>query len=238
MSSLCHDSSILDQWHPLGAVDGIEPNVVGETMLLGEQIRYVLDDAGAVEVNNSASNSLPTILRYGYVWTSLGSPPDGLFEIPEFAEPDRRNLHAASFGIHCSAPRSVENFLDMGHFPFVHTNYLGEEPHTEVLEYEVDVDPDTNDIWATKCEFWQPRAAASAEGGQMVDYVYRVPHPYCTLLYKSCPTDASRMDIVGLFNQPVAADRINGHMLLSYIEDAAQRSRGPSNSRRNSLAGH
>jgi phenylpropionate dioxygenase-like ring-hydroxylating dioxygenase large terminal subunit len=159
--------------------------------------------------------------RYGYLWTSLGDPPESLFDMPEFDEPDRRNIHAATIGIHCSAPRSVENFLDMGHFPFVHTHYLGEEPHTEVVEYQVNIDPDTNDLWATECLFWQPMAAASAAGGQMVDYVYRVPHPYCTLLYKSCPADESRMDVVALFNQPITAERINGHMLLSYIDHAS-----------------
>ncbi len=53
----------------------------------------------------------------------------------------------------------------------------------------------------------------------MVEYTYRVPHPFCTLLYKSCPADESRMDVVGLFNQPVTAEYVRGHMLVSYIDD-------------------
>jgi phenylpropionate dioxygenase-like ring-hydroxylating dioxygenase large terminal subunit len=151
------------------------------------------------------------------VWSSLGEPPAQLFELPEYAEPDRRNIHAATIGVACSAPRAVENFLDMGHFPFVHTGILGIEPHTEVLEYEVDID-DKNEIWATECVFYQPMAATTSEGGQMTDYVYRVPHPYCVLLYKSCPLDPTRMDVIGLFVRSVAADHIEASMFLSVID--------------------
>ncbi len=39
-----------------------------------------------------------------------------------------------------SAPRAVENFLDMGNFPFVHDGLLGSEPRTEVADYKVAVD--------------------------------------------------------------------------------------------------
>jgi phenylpropionate dioxygenase-like ring-hydroxylating dioxygenase large terminal subunit len=97
--------------------------------------------------------------------------------------------------------------------------FFGEEPHSEVLEYQVSIDADTGDLWATECIFWQPMAAASAIGGQMVDYLYRVPHPYCTLLYKSCPADKSRMDVVALFNQPLTSTQIRGHMLMSYLDE-------------------
>ena len=232
MRARCTDQVILDQWHPLGAIDEVPPGVVAQTVLLDESISYVVADSKAAvawrthssvppgsELSpESAPDPLPTLSDYGYVWTSLGSPPEDLFEIDEYREPDRRNLNGISIGVHCSAPRSVENFLDMGHFPFVHTHYLGEEPHTEVVDYEVRVDPVTDDLWATNCLFWQPMAAASASGGQMVEYLYRVPHPYCTLLYKSCPADESRMDVVGLFNQPVSEDHVIGHMLLSYID--------------------
>ena len=33
----------------------------------------------------------------------------------------------------------MENFLDMAHFPYVHSGYLGIEPHTEVRDYDVDI---------------------------------------------------------------------------------------------------
>ena len=52
----------------------------------------------------------------------------------------------------------------------------------------------------------------------MVGYTYRVPHPYCTLLYKTSPLDESRMDVIGLFVRSVAPDRIEAHMILSVID--------------------
>ncbi|MFT4596953.1 MAG: phenylpropionate dioxygenase-like ring-hydroxylating dioxygenase large terminal subunit [Paracrocinitomix sp.] len=223
VDEICTDPTILDQWHPLAALNEIGAGVVAETMLLGQRLSYRgngKDDATAWVAADPAAEPIATLLKFGYLWACLGEPPAALFDIAEYDEPDRRNLNSASIGVHCSAPRAVENFLDMGHFPFVHTGYLGEEPHSEVLEYQVSTDPDTGDLWATECLFWQPMAAASSTNGQMVDYLYRVPHPYCTLLYKSCPGDESRMDVVALFNQPMTATHIRGHMLMSYLDDA------------------
>jgi phenylpropionate dioxygenase-like ring-hydroxylating dioxygenase large terminal subunit len=219
---LCQDPVILDQWHPLAVTAEISAGVVEQTTLLGEQVNYTLAADGRPAAWRTAApeEPLPVKSEYLYLWTSLGSPPDELFAIPEFGESDRRNLHAATIGVHVSAPRAIENFLDMSHFPYVHTDILGVEPHTEVAEYQVDVDPTTNDIWATECVFFQPAAAATSTDGQMTDYVYRVPHPYCVLLYKSCPVDTTRMDVIGLFCRSVAADYIEASMFLSLVDEA------------------
>lgn len=231
--TVCQDQVILDLWHPLVAIEEIPVGVVAQTTLLDCQVSYTrtpdgepvawrsidsLPRGAAVDVG-SITDPLPAKTRYLYLWTSLGSPPDELFELPEFDEPDRRNVHTASVGVSVSAPRAVENFLDMGHFPYVHTDILGVEPHTEVAEYQVDVDPETNEIWATECVFYQPAAAATAATGQMSEYIYRVVHPYCVLLYKSCPVDDTRMDVIGLFCKSVSADHIEASMLLSLVDD-------------------
>ena len=214
----CTDPVILDQWHPLTDLERAVAGVEYESTLLGERVAYTFgpDDEPSAW---TSTRQLPTRRQYGYLWACLGSPPLELFDLPEFNESDRRNIHVASFGIHCSAPRSVENFLDLSHLPFVHDGWLGEQPHTEVVDYNVNIDPKTNDLWATDCLFWQPVAAASASGGQMVEYSFRVANPYCALLYKSCPLDESRMDVIGLFLQPLDEEWINGHMLMSYIDN-------------------
>jgi phenylpropionate dioxygenase-like ring-hydroxylating dioxygenase large terminal subunit len=230
-ADICRNDAILDQWHPIAVENEVRPGVVAETTLLGCRVSYSAAGGGdpvawrsvpAIRAGGSFDASLvneplPLLLQYGYVWSSLGQPPAQLFELPEYAEPDRRNIHAATIGVACSAPRAVENFLDMGHFPFVHAGILGIEPHTEVREYEVDVD-DKNEIWATECVFYQPVAAMTSEGGQMSNYIFRVPHPYCVLLYKSCPLDPTRMDVIGLFVRSVTADHIEASMFLSVID--------------------
>lgn len=178
-AGLCSDRVILDQWHPIGVADETEPGAAHHATLLGTTVGFSTTADGTPiawrsdptkpidePVDTAAvTDPLPTLSRYGYLWASLGSPPDRLFEIPEYAEPDRRNLHAATIGVHCSAPRAIENFLDMSHFPFVHTDILGVEPHTEVVEYDVRIDDTTNEIWATECYFWQPLAAATSSTG-------------------------------------------------------------------------
>ncbi|MDI3403236.1 aromatic ring-hydroxylating dioxygenase subunit alpha [Streptomyces sp. B-S-A6] len=121
--------------------------------------------------------------------------------------------------LHTSAPRAVENFLDMGHFPFVHTAVLGDEPHTEVKDYTVEVSVADQEILATDCVFYQPQAALGAQGGADVDYVYRVPHPHCSVLYKSSPGYEGRLDAIALFVQALDQERIRAHMWLCLLDD-------------------
>lgn len=217
----CSDSTILNQWHAIAAVEDTGPQW-HYTTLLGESVMYKMlqDEAsGALVVRKSqAQLALPVVCDYGYIWVCLGQPSGPLFPLPEFHEPDRVNVCACSVGVRVSAPRAVENFLDMGHFPYVHTGILGEQPHTEVREYDVEITEDS-EVIATRCRFYQPQAAAGATGGMLTEYVYRVPHPYCAVLYKSCPSDESRMDVIALFVQPVDEVNIRAHALVSVIDE-------------------
>ena len=142
-----------------------------------------------------------------------------IFEIPEYYEPDRRNIHAATIRVKVSAPRVIENFLDLAHFPFVHPGSLGEEPYTEIKDYDVDILEESNEVLAQKCRVWQPNSMPTATEGYEVEYVYRVPHPYCAILYKANAIDKNRMDVISLFVQPVGEEECNANMLLTIIDD-------------------
>ena len=210
--------SVLDEWHVVGALGEIAAAGGKRTCLLGQPIQIDVGDDGTVRARRPDHGPLRAIARFGYAWVSLGDPAHGLFEIPEYAEPDRRNINAATFGVRVSAPRAVENFLDMAHFPFVHTDILGDEAHSEVKDYDVEISADPAEVRATRCRFYQPKAAASAGGGAEVEYVYRVPHPYCAVLYKSNPLDQGRMDVIALFGQPVDEEEVEANLLLSLID--------------------
>ncbi len=216
----CRNQAILDLWHPIAAEAELAADNEYRTLLLGEDLRYgrTVDNEGWV-TEQTGGAELPALSRYGYLWTSLGQPPPDLFAIPEAAEGDRRLLNAGSIKVATSAPRAVENFLDMGHFPYVHAGLLGAEPHTEVVEYNVT--EQDNEIWATDCMFYQPVAAASASGGQMTEYTYRVPHPYCVLLYKSVTTDPSRRDVIALFVQAMTQESIRAHNFLCMVDESS-----------------
>ncbi len=218
----CADAVVRDLWHVIAPLEDFTGGGEQRTCLLDEPLVYAPDATPAPAVwraEDSSRTPLPVRSAFGYLWTCLGEPSAELFTIPEYDEPDRRNLNAATIGVHVSAPRAVENFLDMGHFPFVHTDILGVEPHTEVKEYRVEVSADGSELVATECRFFQPMAAATSSGGADVDYVYRVPHPYCSVLYKSSGADPSRMDVIALFVQPVEQERSRANMLLSLVDD-------------------
>ncbi len=216
----CSDPVILNHWHPICAVEDIRPGE-NRTRLLDEAITFRHDTADGFSASRSATpdEPLPVSSAHGYLWTSLGQPERPVFALPEYLEADRRNVCAATVGVNVSAPRAVENFLDMGHFPYVHTGILGEQPHTEVREYDVEITESSREVIATRCRFYQPQAAAGAEGGMLVEYVYRVPHPYCAVLYKSCPDDESRMDVIALFLQSMTQETVRAHALVSVIDE-------------------
>ena len=211
---------VANNWHVISAVEDVPDDRSAVTRLFDEPVEYGRDRDGIrVWRRGERHAALPVLERYGFVWTSLGTPPAAPFPIPEFAEPDRFNICAGSIGVAVSAPRAIENFLDMGHFPYVHAGILGDEPHTEVKEYDVEVSDARDEVLATRCRFFQPMAALSAEGGMEVEYVYRVPHPYCAVLYKSCPADPARMDVIAIFCQPTSEETIRAHLMLSMLDD-------------------
>jgi len=213
------DRVALDEWYCVGAVDEIPLGGTKATTLLETRIAMTRLAAGMVDVRNPAGEELPVRLRFGYVWTSLGRPNHDIFAIPEYDEPDRRNLNAASIGVRASAPRAVENFLDLGHLPIVHVNYLGIEPRAEIKPYDIAIAPDGAEVVATRCRVYQPQASLVATEGYDVEYVYRVPHPYCAVLYKSSAIDAQRSDAIAIFVQPVDQERSIAHLLGSVLDD-------------------
>ncbi len=212
------DQVAMNGWHPVAQAELLTPAQPSSTVLLEERLTVTTNADGSHRVvRDRDGRELASMTAYHTLWACLGEPDGPLFEVPQVDEPDRRVLHAGTVGVHVSAPRAVENFLDMAHFPYVHTDILGVEPFTAVADYDVHVDDATNDLWATDCVFWQPMAATTSTTGQMTDYEYRVPHPYCVLLYKTSPID-ERKDVIALFCQPVAADRIIAHMFLCLLD--------------------
>ena len=221
-TKICKDSVILNQWHPISSLDDLKANKEINTVLLEESLTCKESSDGEVLVWKKIDNAkklLPTKLAYGYLWTCLGNPPTDLFSFPEFHEVDRRNVATGAFGVNISAGRAIENFLDMGHFPFVHTGILGEEPHTEVKEYDVTICEKNDEILATRCQFYQPQAAVASNEGAEVDYVYRVPHVNCAILYKSSPVNQNRQDAIIIFIQPVSQEMIRAHTGMCIIDD-------------------
>lgn len=213
------EKAALDQWYCIEALDDIPVGAM-RNRLLGVDLSVSRDAGGKVVVTRAGdSEALPIRERYGYLWATLGAPERDVLPIPETQEDDRRWVICGAVSVRASGLRIVENFLDMAHFPFVHTDILGAEPHTEVRHYTTEIRRDVDEVWATNCEFFQPQAALSATGGIMTQYMYRVANPFAVMLYKTCPNSANRWDVICLFVQPVEPDRCRAHPVMFLIDD-------------------
>jgi phenylpropionate dioxygenase-like ring-hydroxylating dioxygenase large terminal subunit len=139
---------------------------------------------------------------HGMVWVRLAASVARLPEIP--GVPSRRVV-SGPHDVATSAPRVVENFLDMSHFPFVHEGLLGDRGHAEVPHYEVTVAPDGRPV-APAYRAWQPRGSAGAGGGAWVDYRYEVLGPYAAVLFKRADSGAAPQEAYALWICPVAPE--------------------------------
>ncbi|EHS53340.1 vanillate O-demethylase oxygenase subunit [Rhizobium sp. PDO1-076] len=215
------DRASLDQWYVIDT-EAVIPVGRSSNRLLGTDLIVVKEQNGAVAVfAEGREGALPLRHRFGFLWTTLGVPEREIFALPEADEPDRRYVACGVVTVKASGLRIVENFLDMAHFPFVHTDVLGAEPYTEVEQYDVEIRRDADEVWATNCKFFQPQAALSATDGITTQYMYRVMTPFTTILYKTCPNSDTRWDVIGLFVQPLDPDRCRAHPIMYLIDDVS-----------------
>lgn len=213
------DRSALDQWYVVANHADLAATGPRHTRLLGDDIEVRADGEGAIVVQGD--REIASQVRYGLVWATQGTPAHDVFAMPEAAEPDRRRVYCGNITVRASGLRVVENFLDLAHFPYVHTDILGVEEHPEVAKYEVDHRRDVDELWATKCEFFQPKAAASSQGGQISQYMYRVVSPFNVMLYKTPPAAPNRWDVIALFVQPVEPALSIAHPLMYVIDETS-----------------
>lgn len=207
------EAAALDQWYTLGALNDFAE---------GTSTRRLLGTDLAISRTGDSISASGAQVRtdYGHLWVTLGQP-ERFFDMPESREPDRRHVYCGAVRVRASGLRLIENFLDLAHFPYVHTDILGTEAKPEVARYDVEQRRDVDELWATKCEFFQPKAAASSEGGQISQYMYRVVTPFNVMLYKTPPTAPNRWDVIALFVQPVAQDISIAHPYMLVIDDTS-----------------
>lgn len=215
------EPAVRDEWHVLCRIDDVPAGGTLPLRLLSRDVTVSRRADGTAAARGPDGTALPVAEAFGHVFTSLGEPGRPLPGIPEFDEPDRRLATCGGVRVRASGLRLVENFLDMAHFPFVHTDILGVAERPEVPRYDVDIRRDVDEVWATNCRFWQPKAAASSSDGQMSEYLYRVARPFMVMLYKSCPTDPARFDVIGLLIRPAEPDLSIAYAFVLVLDDTS-----------------
>ncbi len=124
---------------------------------------------------------------HGLVWVRLAEAQGAgdLPPLPAFAaEGDERlrKLNCGPYDVAASAPRIVENFLDMSHFGFVHEGWLGARDAAAIDDYQVEATP--TGLRATGCKAWQPQSNLHSTAAAQVEYSYEVTGPYAAVLTK------------------------------------------------------
>jgi len=120
--------------------------------------------------------------RYGVVWASLGRPEGEPSAIPEWENDRFRGVLCGPYVYQASGVRAVENFLDLAHFPFVHSGMLGDAHQTEMSDYEVEWSADG--LIARDIEVWQPYPDPTGQP-KYARYTYQVFRPLTAYISKN-----------------------------------------------------
>lgn len=166
--------------------------------------------------------------RYGLVWVCLGTPAADVLPFPEHADARLNKVVCGPYEVATSGPRIVENFLDMAHFPFVHTGILGAPERTEVRDYKVEAWNDgagDSGLLATGCFFWQPQTNSLAHGGSEVEYTYRVVRPLTAILTKVPEAQQGFREAISLHVQPLSEELSQVWIILAltnFIQSEAE----------------
>ena len=107
-----------------------------------------------------------------------------LFE--EWEDKKFRHVLGGPYPIKASAPRFLENFLDVTHLAFVHEGILGDRYHAEVGDYDIEVGPDG--IVASNIQLWTPDPDGSGTP-KIAQWLYRVHRPLVAYIDLSDPGD-------------------------------------------------
>ena len=79
------------------------------------------------------------IEKYRLIWLCIGKPVNPLFDLKEEHDPSFRRINTEVQKWDVAATRMVDNFLDITHFPYVHSGTLERDKKTKApnitLEY-------------------------------------------------------------------------------------------------------
>lgn len=118
---------------------------------------------------------------YDVVWVCLDEPTADVPAFPEWDDATYRKTFCGPYPVHASAPRIVENFLDVAHFPFVHEGILGDAAHPEIEDYEAEITDEG--VMARNVRVYQPDPYGTGQG-DTVTYTYRSTRPLSAYFVK------------------------------------------------------
>jgi len=245
---MLNDLVLLNDWHPVAALEQLTPNQPFAARLLGVDIviwqsgdkihawqdlcvhrgtRLSLgtikdaclvcpyhgwtynNDGQCVHIpahpkqtppEKARANVYRAQVKYDLIWVCIGEPQYEISNFPEWEDESYRNIPSGPYDFNAAAPRAIENFLDVAHFPFVHAGTLGDPAHPEITDYEAS--HSQSGVVAEGIEVWQPDPDGTGQGAT-ITYTYKVLRPLTAYflktkgptfaaLYAVCPVDRLR----------------------------------------------
>jgi phenylpropionate dioxygenase-like ring-hydroxylating dioxygenase large terminal subunit len=78
--------------------------------------------------------------RYGIIWVCITDDPQlDIPELHQWDDPSFRFIPGPITEWRCASPRRLENYVDFGHFSWVHDGYLGSREKPEVTDHDVEM---------------------------------------------------------------------------------------------------
>ena len=139
---------------------------------------------------------------YGFIWVSLGEPDRDVPPFPEWTDGAYRKQIVGPYNFRANPFRTVENFIDIPHFPFVHPMINGDPSKPDLVE-DYDVFEDEDGIGTGRVPIWQPFADHRGVPA-MTHYTYRCFRP--TTAYFAKETGDDNMFCMMLTVTPLAPD--------------------------------
>ncbi|MBW5447823.1 Rieske 2Fe-2S domain-containing protein [Cohnella sp. CFH 77786] len=119
--------------------------------------------------------------RIGFIWVCLGEPKEPEPPYAKYGEEGLIPLRMGPYPVNASAPRVVENFLDVSHLMFVHEGLLGDSAYSEINDYEMSETDGV--IRSGEIAVYQPDPDGRGQGVTSI-YVYEIFGPMAVRLVK------------------------------------------------------
>lgn len=138
--------------------------------------------AGQTIPPKARTDAYPCLERAGLIWVCLGEPQDPEPAMLSLIKPRLLPILMGPYPVKASAPRVIENFLDVSHLMFVHEGLLGDKAFAEIGEYQVTEEADGM-LRTGEIEVYQPDPDGRGLGVTN-RYIYEIIRPLCVKLAK------------------------------------------------------
>ena len=159
-----------------------------------------------------------SVQRYGLLWVCLKDAPlNPLPEWPDLEHEKRQNICLPTDEWAASAPRHVENFNDIAHFPWVHLQSFGGDKTEAFPLYKVDKTDSGLSFEVTYTEGGNRFPDGVEKKNREVRYLYEMTYPFSTLLHV-CPLES---DFVHFFADTVCPVSHNRSRIFQLYTDTS-----------------